>query len=231
MPHLISNWSPFFEVPALCPSPGPPMTPFNMDMPSPSQQSASSSLPDPSKSQGYREMASDSSTFSLALPNTDFAPSSHSTTSHSTASPSDTSIDELPESPTEDELRARLERWIRSTRWFRNHEPEPAIGAKGVPRWAAQLASDGRSVYECFVKTARAKGSTIYKCSSPGCKFTNTRLRRVVGHQRKKRNHKPFVCKAHPKWYVLAAATRTNTSIDWRPGSQYISRTYDRQYN
>ena len=201
MPHLVSNGSSFFEVPALCPSPGPPMTPFNMDMPSPSQQSAPSSLHDPSQSQGYREMASDSSTFSLALPNTDFAPSS----------PSTISTDELPEPQTEDELRARLDRWIRSTRWFRNHESEPTIGAKGVPRWAAQLALDGRSVYECFVKTARAKGSIIYKCSSHGCKFTSTRLRRVVGHQRKKRNHKPFACKAHPKWYVLVAATRTNT--------------------
>ncbi len=190
MPHLISDGSFFFEAPALCPSPGRPMTPFNMDMPSPSQQSTPSSLPDPSQSQGYCEMAPDTSTLSLAQQNTDFAPSS----------PSITSIDELPESQTEDELRARLNRWIRSARWFRNHEREPTIGAKGVPKWAVQLALDGRSIYECFVKTAREKGSVIYKCSSHGCKFKNTRLRRVVGHQRKKRNHKPFVCKAHPKW-------------------------------
>ena len=200
IPHLISDGFFFFEAPALCPSPGPPMTPFNMNTPSPSQQSTSSSLPEPAQSQGHREMVSDTSTFSFTPPSTDFAPSS----------PSTTSIDELPEFQTEDELRARLDQHIRSTPWFRDHEPEPTVGAPGVPQWATQLALHGRSVYECFVKTAREQGSIIYKCSSHGCKFKSTRLRRVVGHQRKKRSHKPFVCKAHPKWYVLAAAVRTN---------------------
>lgn len=201
MPHLISNGSFFFEAPAMCPSPGSPITPFNMDMPSPSQQSTSSSLPGLSQSPGYCEMASDTSTLSLAVPNTDATPSS----------PSTTSIDELPDFQTEDELRARLDQYIRSKRWFRNHEREPTVGAKGVPKWADKLALSGRSLYECFVKTARENGSIIYKCSSKGCKFKSTRLRRVVGHQRKKRNHKPFACKAHPNWYVLAADTRTNS--------------------
>jgi hypothetical protein len=191
MPHLLSNGFSFFEVPVLCPSPGSPMTPFNMDTPSPSQQSSSSSLPEPSRSQGHCEIASGNSTISLALPN---YPSS----------PSTTSIDELPEFQTEDELRARLDQHIRSTQWFRNHEHEPTVGTPGVPRWAVQLALHDRSIYECFVKTAREKGSIVYKCSSKGCKFKSTRLRRVVGHQRKKRNHKPFVCQAHAKWCVLA---------------------------
>lgn len=172
-----------------------------MDMPSPSQQSTSSFLPDLAKSPGYCEMASDTSTLSLALPNTDCTPSS----------PSTTSLDELPDFQTEDELRARLDQYIRSTSWYRNHEREPTVGTKGVPKWADKLASSGRSVYECFVKTAREKGLIIYKCSSKDCPFKSTRLRRVVGHQRKKRNHKPFVCNTHPKWYVLTAAARTNS--------------------
>ena len=191
------------------------MTPLNMGTLSPSQ-STSSSLLEPAESQGHCDMTSNTSTLSLTLPDADFSPSS----------PSTTSSDELPDFQTDDELRARLDQYIQSARWFQDDEHEPTVGAKGVPKWATHLAEHGRSVYECFVKTAREQGSIVYKCSSHGCKFKNTRLRRVVGHQRKKRKHTPFVCKAHLDWYVPAATISTN-NIDGRPGPQYISRTHD----
>jgi hypothetical protein len=199
MPHFFSNEFILFEAPDLCLPPGPPITPFDMDKPSPSQ-STSSPLPEPINSQGHCETASDTSTFSLTPPNSDLAPSS----------PSTTSIDEVLEFQTKEELRAHLDQHIRSAQWFRHGELEPTVGAPGVPTWAVQLAPRSRSIYECFVKTARERGLTIYKCSSHGCKFKSTRLRRVVGHQRKKRNHKPFACETHTGWYVLAAAMSTN---------------------
>ena len=173
--------------------PGPPMTPFDMITTSPSQLPWLS-LPDAAKEHGHYEMPPNTSALSLPLPGEDSPPSSPST-----------SIDQLPEDETKDELRVRLDHEIRSAPWFKNNKPEPTVGAPGVPAWAARLASRGRSIYECFVTAVRVKDAIVYKCSSPGCKgckFKSTRLRRVVGHQRKMRKHKPFVCEAHPGWYV-----------------------------
>ena len=184
------------------------MAPFNMDTTSPSQL-VWSSLEDLARTQGHYETASSAST--LSLPQT----SADSPSSPSSPSTTVTSIDPPPESQTEDELRAQLDQHIQSTKWFQADEPEPNVGAPGVPAWAAQLAPPGRSIdacsiYACFVKPARAKGAVVYKCSSPGCPFKSARLRRAVGHQRKKRNHKPFMCEAHPNWYVPTAAIGVN---------------------
>ena len=201
LPPLLSDGFYFFEATDLCSSAGSPMTLFDIDTTSPSRHRCSP-LPESSKSQGHCETVSGTSSFSPPLLSADSVPSS----------PSTTSIDQLPDIETEDKLRVHLDQHIRSTGWFQGGEHEPTVGAPGVPKWAAQLASHGRSIYECFVKTAREKGKPVYKCSSRGCKFKSTRLRRVVGHQRKKRNHKPFVCKAHPNWYVLAAVIRTNNA-------------------
>ena len=208
---LLSNGSDFFQAgdrnfyPA-----GLSMT-SNMDTAGPFQP-IWSSPPEPTVPQEHCRTASSASTLSLPIPSADPLPSSPSTTV--------TLVDQLPESQTEDELRARLNQYIESEQWFEDDEPEPTVGAQGVPEWATRLAPHGRSIYECFVKTAREKGSIVYKCCSHGCKFKSTRLRRVVGHQRKKRNHKPFVCKAHPEWYVLAAAVRATILIEGLVRSQ-----------
>ena len=184
------------------------MTPFDMANTNPSQP-IWSSPPNPTETQENYETPSRASTLSLPFPSADSPPASSS----STASLIDQTPDQTPDHQTEDELRARLDHHIQSEQWLQDDEPEPTVGAPGVPVWAARLALHGRSIYECFVKTARERGALVYKCSSPGCRFKSTRLRRVVGHQRKKRNHKPFVCKAHPKWYVSAATISAESTI------------------
>jgi hypothetical protein len=114
------------------------------------------------------------------------------------------SLDHLPETPSKDELRDRLEQYVRFAPWLKDNKLEPAVGTEDVPPWATQLAMEGRSIYECLVDTTREKGATIYRCASRGCNFRSQKLRRVVGHQRKKRGHRPFECKVHPGWYVMA---------------------------
>ena len=69
---------------------------------------------------------------------------------------------------------------------------EPCVGQPGVPDCALQLAKSGYSIWACFFKRVRRKGSTILKCVD--CGHETVRLNRAVGHQRVKWEHKPFAC-------------------------------------
>lgn len=98
-----------------------------------------------------------------------------------------------PAALSDDEARARVEQYIHAAPWFTAHAHEPVVGAPGVPACAAQLAPAGESVYRCFVVLDKPrKNKPVYKCAN--CEYTSDRLHRVVGHQRVKRNHKPFAC-------------------------------------
>ena len=93
----------------------------------------------------------------------------------------------------DEEVRSLIEEYIRSAPWFGKHEHEPLVGGDGVPACASQLASKGESIYRCFVVPDKSKkNKPMFKCAT--CEYTSDRLHRVVGHQRVKRNHKPFAC-------------------------------------
>ena len=91
------------------------------------------------------------------------------------------------------EARSLIEEYIMAAPWFREHTQEPLVGGEGVPTCALQLAPKGGSIYQCFVVPGKSmRNKPIFKCAT--CDYTSDRLHRVVGHQRIKRNHKPFVC-------------------------------------
>lgn len=93
----------------------------------------------------------------------------------------------------DDEVRSLIEQYIQAAPWFHEHAQESLVGEEGVPTCALQLAPKGESVYRCFVVPGKSKkNKPMFKCAT--CEYTSDRLHRVVGHQRIKRNHKPFVC-------------------------------------
>ena len=95
----------------------------------------------------------------------------------------------------DDEARAVMEQYVQAAPWLREHALEPLVGGHGVPACALQLAPKGQSIYRCFVvQGPPKKNKAMFKCASATCDFTNDRPNRVVGHQRKKRHHKPFRC-------------------------------------
>ena len=97
--------------------------------------------------------------------------------------------------------RARIEAYIRASVWFQRHTMEPRVGKPGVPAYAVQLAEAGQSIWACFFKRVRRKGTSNFKCSA--CGHESDRLHRAVAHQRTKWGHKPFAC-TDPGWCVLA---------------------------
>ena len=99
----------------------------------------------------------------------------------------------------DEEARAEIETYIRASIWFVFHMMEPRVGGEGVPECALQLAKPGGSIWECFVKRTRRKGSIIFKCVA--CGYESDRLHRAVSHQRVKWGHKPFPC-TDPGWLV-----------------------------
>jgi hypothetical protein len=93
----------------------------------------------------------------------------------------------------DDEVRSLVEQYIQSAAWFREHKHEPLVGGDGVPSCALQIAPKGESIYRCFVVLGKPKkNKPTFKCAT--CKYASDRLHRVIGHQRVKRNHKPFTC-------------------------------------
>ena len=95
--------------------------------------------------------------------------------------------------PPDDEVRSLIEQYIQAAPWFREQAHEPLVGDEGVPTCAVQLAPKGESVYRCFVVPGKSKKNKLmFKCAT--CEYTSDLLRRVVGHQRAKREHKPFAC-------------------------------------
>ena len=92
-----------------------------------------------------------------------------------------------------EETRELMEDYIKRSRWFQMDMMEPSIGDYGVPECATLLARKGESVWCCFVGTRREKeGKHVHYCTQ--CGFKNKRLHQVIGHQRQKRGHNPFVC-------------------------------------
>jgi len=93
-----------------------------------------------------------------------------------------------------------MEDYIKRSIWFQKGEMEPFVGDNGVPPCAVLLARQGESVYRCFVATKKdGKGKHVHHCIA--CGFKSKRLHRVIGHQRYKRGHSPFVC-PDKGWYV-----------------------------
>jgi hypothetical protein len=100
-----------------------------------------------------------------------------------------------PDVPSTAAAREVRETYIRSAWWFETNVPEPVVGDLEVPACALLLARPGHSVYRVFVETKRdRKGKPVYHCCASACAFKSDRLHRVIGHQRNKRNHRPFVC-------------------------------------
>ena len=98
-----------------------------------------------------------------------------------------------PPALSDDEVRSLIEQYIQAAPWFHEHTQEPLVGEEGVPICALQLAPKGKSIYQCFVVPGKPKkNQPMFKCAT--CEYTSDRLHRVVGHQRIKRNHKPFAC-------------------------------------
>jgi hypothetical protein len=93
--------------------------------------------------------------------------------------------------------RAQIDAYIRISLWFQAHALEPRVGERGVPVSALQLAKRGQSIWVCFVKRVRRKGTLVFRCAA--CGHDSDRLRRAVGHQRAKWGHKPFAC-PDPGW-------------------------------
>ena len=92
-----------------------------------------------------------------------------------------------------EEARKLMEDYIKSSLWFQVDMMEPSIGDDGVPACAILLSREGESVYRCFVGTRRErKGKPMHYCTE--CGFKSKRLHQVIGHQRYKRGHSPFVC-------------------------------------
>jgi len=86
-----------------------------------------------------------------------------------------------------------MEDYIKRSIWFQKGTVEPFVGDNGVPTCAVLLARKGESVYRCFVATKKdGKGKHVHYCIA--CGFKSKRLHRVIGHQRYKRGHSPFVC-------------------------------------
>jgi hypothetical protein len=92
----------------------------------------------------------------------------------------------------EEEARAQIEAYIRTSSWFQLHEMETLIGGPGVPACASQLAPPGHSIWACFFKKVRRDGTLVFKCIT--CGHESHRLHRAVNHQRAKWGHKPFPC-------------------------------------
>ena len=96
--------------------------------------------------------------------------------------------------------RELIEAYVEHAPWFEAQAVEAHVGDDGVPPCALQLARPGESVYRCFVDSGKdRRGQPVYSCSA--CPFKSDRLHRVVGHQRSKRGHRPFVC-PDEGWYA-----------------------------
>lgn len=98
------------------------------------------------------------------------------------------------------DARQLMEDYIRCSEWFESNTLEPLVGSIGMPTCAPLLARPGESAYRVFVDTKKdRKGKPMYYCCT--CAFKSDRLHRVIGHQRAKRGHRPFVC-PDEGWYV-----------------------------
>jgi hypothetical protein len=93
--------------------------------------------------------------------------------------------------------RAQIEAYIRTSLWFQLHALESHVGELGVPVSALRLARRGHSIWACFFKRVRRKGTLFFKCTT--CGHESNRLHRAVSHQRTKWGHKPFAC-TDPGW-------------------------------
>ena len=93
----------------------------------------------------------------------------------------------------DDEARSLINEYIMAAPWFHEHTQEPLVGGEGVPTCALQLAPKGESVYRCFVVPGKSgRNKPVFKCAT--CAYTSDRLSPMIGHQRVKRNHRPFAC-------------------------------------
>jgi len=93
--------------------------------------------------------------------------------------------------------RALIEAYIRTSLWYQLHAIEPRIDEPRVAACGLQLAKRDHSIWACFFKTVRRKGTPAFKCLA--CGHESDRLHRAVSHQRAKWGHKPFPCK-DPGW-------------------------------
>ena len=88
-----------------------------------------------------------------------------------------------------------IKAWIEHSRWLREDEKEPTVGAPGVPICALQLAEKGQSVYCCFLVSVRdRKGKILGYKSASDPNSTLDRLHRAIGRERVKYGHRPFKC-------------------------------------
>jgi len=88
--------------------------------------------------------------------------------------------------------RGQIEAYVHTSVWLLLHAMEPRVGDPGVPACALQLAQPGHSIWACFFRRVRRKGTSVFKCTA--CGHESDRLHRAVSHQRAKWGHKPFPC-------------------------------------
>jgi len=95
----------------------------------------------------------------------------------------------------DEEARQVMKTWAEHSRWLREDEKEPTVGAPGVPICALQLAEKGQSIYCCFLISEKDRKGKIlgYKCPSDP-NSTRDRLHRAIGRERVKYGHRPFKC-------------------------------------